>query len=184
MGLSAWVGCWRCYTEGHLIGYWFDLGRAEPTTAAVHHRQRRMGEGFDASEHEELGVFDLDGDLALFTNEIGESLQAAMQVTEVLAEVEPGRIAAFAAYAAAADETVDTALVKQFQEQCVGAYESVRDFGMEYCADLIGWESLPKEVQQALAPHLDWEGIGQEQLDHGGYDAAYVGQTLYVWHES
>ncbi|WP_035738541.1 antirestriction protein ArdA [Glycomyces arizonensis] len=188
-GLSAWIGCWRCYTEGRLVGDWFDLTDERPTSADVHQRGEPLGrtsapDRFDPTEHEELGVFDLNGDLTLFTDAIGESLQAAVQVVEALVEIEPDRIAAFAAFAATIDEAVDSALARQFEDHYVGAFESIRDFGMDYCADLVGWESLPDEVQQALAPHLDWEGLGQEQLDHGGYDAALLGQRLYVWHES
>src|SRR5690606_39643017 len=118
----------------------FDLTEECPTSTEVHQRGEPAGRisasgRFDPTEHEELGVFDLDGDLARFTGAIGESLHAAVQVAEALSQVEPDRTAAFAAFAATVDEAVDTAIVQRFKDHYVGAYDSVRDFGMDYCAE-------------------------------------------------
>lgn len=177
----AWVGCWACYNEGFLIGDWFDLAPGAPDIAEVHRRgMDRTDHRDDVAEHEELGVFDIDDDLSTFEKSIGESLQAAVEVAEVIDDLDADRLAPFAAYAAENSEPVTGKLREQFEGAYVGAFASVRDFGVDYCAALVGWDSLPEEVQQVLAPHLDWEGLGQGYLD-GDYDYARVDQTLYVW---
>jgi antirestriction protein len=179
--LGGWVGCWACYNEGFQVGDWFDLADGVPTIAEVHRRgmdrsDRRSG----VTEHEELGAFDLDGDLAWFAKSIGESLVTAVAVAEVIADIDADRLAPFAAYAEENSEPVNAALRDQFEDTFIGEFESARDFGIDYCAELIGWDSLPHEIQEALAPVLDWEAFGQNYLD-GDYGYARVDQTLYVW---
>lgn len=180
--LGGWIGCWACYTEGILVGDWFDLAEGAPTIAEVHRRgMDRTDRRSDVTEHEELGVFDLDGDLAQFAKHIGQTLVSAVAVARVIEDMSADHLAPFAAYAAEDSEPVNAALRDQFEDAYIGEFESARDFGIDYCAELIGWDSLPQEIQEALAPVLDWEVFGQDYLD-GDYGYVRIDQTLYVWH--
>ncbi|WP_026930155.1 antirestriction protein ArdA [Glycomyces tenuis] len=180
--LRAWVGCWACYSEGRLVGDWFDLTEAVPTVEQVHRRGLDPADhSIDVAEHEELGAFDLDGDLALFTDTIGESLATAARVTQVIGGIEADHLAPFAAFAASDTAPVDAALVEQFKAAYVGAFESVRDFGIDHCMELTGWDSLPEGVRQSLGDYIDWAQVGQGYLD-ADYDSTWIGQALHVWH--
>ena len=126
-------------------------------------------------------MFDIDGDLAWFAKSIGETLVTAVTVAKVISGMDADRLAPFAAYAEENSEPVTDALRDQFEDAYIGEFESARDFGIDYCAELISWDSLTQEVQEALAPVLDWEAFGQNYLD-GDYGYARVDRTLYVWH--
>jgi antirestriction protein len=179
--LRAWVGCWACYNEGFLVGDWFDLAEGAPSMRDVHRRGLDSHDArADLEMHEEPGVFDLDGDLAWFTDAIGESLYSAVQVAEVVKGIAPERLAVFAAYAAYQGSEITAALAEEFDDAYIASYESVRDFGIDYCMDLIGWDSLPEETRQALGDYIDWAEVGEGYLHD--YGSARIDSTLHVWH--
>ncbi|WP_335987543.1 antirestriction protein ArdA [Glycomyces sp. MUSA5-2] len=179
--MQAWVGCWACYNEGFLVGAWFDLPDQTPSIELVHQLGVDHGDHRDDLElHEEIGVFDLDGDLGHFSDAIGESVVTAVEVARVLDDMEPDQRAVFAAYVKAVGEPASAELAAQCEGNYIGAFASVRAFGMEHGADLLGWHELPGHVQEVLDPYIDWEEVGENDLLD--YESARIGRTLHVWH--
>lgn len=177
---SAWVGCWACYSEAALVGAWFNLYQGAPTIEDVHRLGMDPHDLRDVSGHEELGAFDLGGDLRAFADAIGESLTATAAVAEALVGLDADHLAAFAAFTADVREPCDAHLVQVFGDAYIGQFDSLSAFGAEFGGELIGWSELPDHLREFMDCYVPWEEVGKDLL-LGDYDAALVNQTLYVW---
>jgi antirestriction protein len=129
MDLSVWVGCMAHYNNGELIGAWIDAKDAgewvcpkqDPNNVYINCEETWC------YDHEILWI---DGEL---------SPMEAVAWAEIAGEVEDHEVDAFTAWvkeyfgkASAGDVKVSA-----FRDECRGAYDSMRDFAMEWAGETL-----------------------------------------------
>lgn len=156
---QVWIGCIRHYSEGFLVGQWFDAASADQVTVADVHR----GSGLGHVGCEELWCYDHEG-------------------LPVRGELSPAETARWAERLSEVDETLRTALfawvesgchatdpdsglpdVADFHEKYRGRWDSFSDYAEQMAEDvglMDGWPEL-------AVRYFDWASWTRDlRFDH------------------
>ena len=144
------------YNAGRLVGTWIEADQQpEELQAAVSAMLARSSE----SVAEEWAIHSYEGFGTLRLSEY-ESLETVARLAAGIAEHGPA-FAALAEIVGADQEDV----LRHFEDQYLGAFESMTDFARQFCDDL-GWETKLGQLPEGLRRYVE---IDYEQL---GFDLA------------
>lgn len=157
---AVWIGCMACYSEGRLVGKWYDAeGAAEVIPEGLRGH---------LAAHDELWCMDIDG----FPAGSGEmSLSAAVQWGELFDEVGEAQWPALLAwvetgcYLADAD---DLPCVSEFEERHCGLWDSFADYAAQLAEGIGLIDGWPEEAQR----YFNWDAWTRGlRFDHVVADA-------------
>lgn len=167
----VWIGCLACYSQGRLVGDWFDAVSADQvTTYDIHGSYSR------ADSHDELWVF--DHEYLPVTGEL--SPHDAALWAKVIIEVEECQRPALYAWVLTGDYVAqgngDLPSISDFEERYAGQWESFAEYAMQLAEDI----GLLAEIPEEISRYLDWESWTRDlRFDHMTADAP--GGGIYVF---
>ncbi len=152
---QVWIGCLTCYSEGWLIGAWYDAIIASDVTSEDLHD--------GPTTHEELWVMDHEHFHGLLQGECSPA--EATRIASLFALIDSDDEAdAFGAYLKYHGEGANADCLGEFREMYEGKFESRADFAEQFADDLGLLSSDPWPYN-----HIDWEGAARDLFYSGDY---------------
>ena len=150
-GAKAWVGCLACYSNGELVGEWFDAAEAADVTLDVLHLEHPLTEGC-----EELWCFDVDG---LPVSEEMDPMTAA-KWGNLLNSVDEKLLSSFHAWIEAGAVSYDSDGMpdpQAFEDAFVDVYADFREY-----SDRLADETLLFDVSDDVRRYFDYEAFARD----------------------
>jgi|SRR5699024_1154786 len=164
----AWLGCSACYSEGKLVGDWFDASDADTITPEQLHDRPTSHDEIEVMDHEHLPVS-------------GEpSLQEAAAWGRLIESVDQHLRAAFLAWISTGMHVTggdDLPSVDHFIDAYQGEWASFREFSDHQVAATGMLDSVPDEV----ARYFDWDQWERDLAMDYTVERSPSGET-YVFH--
>ncbi|MFT4189134.1 MAG: antirestriction protein ArdA [Aeromicrobium sp.] len=169
----VWIACLACYSDGRLVGDWFDAEVAADVTLDEIHAEFgsvRMG-------CEEVWCFDAE---YLLTNTEMSPAEAQRQA-ELLAQVDGHLRQAFRAFVALGDYAADgdgLPDVSEFEDRYCGEWPSFRD----YSDELVDDTGMLREIPESVVRYFDYAGFARDlEMEHSTAPTSDFG--VYVFRD-
>lgn len=150
-GPKAWVGCLACYSNGDLVGEWFDAAEAADVTLTVLHLEHPQEDTC-----EEMWVFDTDG---IPVNEEMDPMTAARWgnlLNFIDEKLQPSFFAWISSGAASLDED-GLPDPEAFEEAFVDVFSDFREY-----SDRLADETLLLDANEQVRRYFDYEAFARD----------------------